>query len=122
MSALGKTIYVGTFIHPVRLTELEVIVGGAIGVDERGRIAFVWRGQGDDQDLTDPGWSRAKVVKAPEQGFFFPGFIGVSRSRSARSLTMGGKGWADESGQIRTSTLRSTPTPASSASRPSWTG
>ena len=64
-------------MHSKSLQELEICQKGAIGVDENGRIAFVER---DVTDLEAPGkkdgWETAKIVKAGENRFFFPGFIG----------------------------------------------
>lgn len=72
---LEKTLYVGTFIHSISLTELEICEKGVIGVDEKGKIAFIEReGRGEKKE----GWEAAKVVRIRGEGvgFFFPGFIG----------------------------------------------
>lgn len=72
-----KTLYIGTFIHSISLTELEVCENGVIGVDERGKIAFVEK---DGKGKREEGWEAAKVVRIRGEGvgFFFPGFIGES--------------------------------------------
>lgn len=72
--SLQKTIYVGAFVHSKTLQELEHCQNGAIGVDEKGVIAFVE--QETEDVLSKPGWESAKIVKIPGSGFFFPGFIG----------------------------------------------
>ncbi|KAB2579979.1 putative guanine deaminase protein [Lasiodiplodia theobromae] len=74
---LGKTIYLGAFVHCKSLQELDICEKGAIGVDERGKIAFIERGA-EDLDLIfkqHHGWTAAKVVRVKDKGFFFPGFI-----------------------------------------------
>ncbi len=69
-------MYVGPFIHCKLLKELDICESGAIGVDEDGKIAFI------DRDATDTksreGWNEAKTIRAPNNGFFFPGFIGIA--------------------------------------------
>lgn len=81
MTLLQKTLYIGRFIHCKTLTELDICDNGTIGVDENGNIAFVER-QGADAGLGNginvrEGWEGAKVVRCDEDGFFFPGFIGM---------------------------------------------
>lgn len=80
MPQLEKTIYIGAFVHCKTLTELEICTDGAIGVDESGKIVFLSRSNGNERSSypSDEGWEQAKTVKAPEHGFFFPGFIGMS--------------------------------------------
>lgn len=75
--SLPKTIYVGTFVHSLSLSNLEIGEKGAIGVDENGTIRFVER----DTELGDvhqnhSEWKDAKVVELKGDGFYFPGFIG----------------------------------------------
>lgn len=74
--ALEKKIYVGPFIHCISLTELEICLAGAIGVDEDGKIAFVLKNVEDGKLPTREGWEAAKTVKVEGNSFFFPGFIG----------------------------------------------
>lgn len=74
--AQQKTIYAGTLIHCRSLTELDICPNGAIGVDENGKIAFVRQSVDETPVPSDDGWKDAKVVQTPENGFFFPGFIG----------------------------------------------
>ena len=71
-----KAIYIGPFVHCKTLKELEICTTGAIGVDERGKIAFVSRDANGRQTWSDKDWDRAKTVTIPDHGFFFPGFIG----------------------------------------------
>lgn len=77
MTPLGKTIYIGAFVHCKSLDELEVWPEGAIGVDEDGKIAFIMRDEESGQSPANQGWERAKVVQLKDHGFFFPGFIGL---------------------------------------------
>ena len=79
--ALDKTIYVGPFVHCETLTELDVCPNGMIGVDERGKIAFILRSMKGRRIPSDEGWEQAKIVRIQDHGFFFPGFIGKRRWR-----------------------------------------
>jgi guanine deaminase len=77
-SPIPKKIYVGTFVHCISLSELEIGKNGAIGVDEDGIIQFVEKNvdlQQVHQKHTD--WEGAKAVELTGNGFFFPGFIGT---------------------------------------------
>ena len=74
--ALEKKIYIGPFIHCVSLTELEICLTGAIGVDGNGKIAFVSKDVKGEKSLAKEGWETAETVKAEGNSFFFPGFIG----------------------------------------------
>lgn len=76
------TLFVGAFVHSIGLTELEICRNGIIGVNERGRIAFIER---DVQDLTATltknGWTGDESdydvirIDPKRNSFFFPGFI-----------------------------------------------
>jgi guanine deaminase len=72
---LEKTIYKGPFVHSKSLQELDICQKGAIGVDEKGLIAFVERDDVEGVSKKE-GWENAKVVEVKDHGFFFPGFIG----------------------------------------------
>ena len=74
----SKTIYLGAFAHTKSLGDLDAHPHGAIGVNDEGRIAFLFRGVKTIEEVhhLQPDWKEAKVVRAPEYGFFFPGFIG----------------------------------------------
>jgi guanine deaminase len=77
-ASVPNTIYLGAFVHSISLSELEICDKGAIGVDTNGVIQFVER----DIELAQvqekhAEWKDAKVVKVGENGFFFPGFIGM---------------------------------------------
>lgn len=74
---LEKTIYVGPFVHCISLQELEICPDAAIGVDEAGKIAFIDRESDGSSPSAKEEWKEAKVVKIPDNGFFFPGFIGM---------------------------------------------
>lgn len=77
---ISKTIYFGPFVHSTSLAELEICENGAIGVDEKGVIAFVERDVAydgvDEIKRRNQGWRDAGVVSVEGNGFFFPGFIG----------------------------------------------
>lgn len=77
-ASIPKTIYLGTFIHCVTLSALEIGEKGAIGVNEKGIIEFVERNV-SLQNVRErhEGWADAKVVELRGNGFFFPGFIGM---------------------------------------------
>lgn len=76
--SLPKTIYLGAFVHSVSLQKLEICTTGAIGVDETGKIAFIERSaQLADYTSKTSGWESAQVVPIRDNGFFFPGFIGM---------------------------------------------
>lgn len=80
--SLQRTIYVGTFIYCLSLTDLEILENAAIGVDENGIIAFI------EKDVKEPGvaevaekkygWKDSSIIKGVEDStaFFFPGFVG----------------------------------------------
>lgn len=72
------TIYLGTFVHSKSLSELEICDQGAIGVDSAGVIKFVERDvvRIEDVKAKYEEWEDAEVVRV-EDGFFFPGFIGM---------------------------------------------
>jgi hypothetical protein len=74
-----KTIYSGPFVHSLTPHELDVCTaGGAIGVDESGKIAFIERSVEDVEKLAnEKGWADAQIVRIQGFGFFFPGFIGM---------------------------------------------
>jgi guanine deaminase len=77
-TVLPRAIYAGTFVHNKSPTELDICVRGAIGVDEKGKIAFVKRDVEDYDSLkTLPGWEQAKITVLTSTSFFFPGFIGL---------------------------------------------
>jgi len=78
-----KTLFYGTFIHSHTITCLDVITEGAIGVGDDGKIAFIERGVGSVEAVYSrfPEWEDVRVVRAPEGGFFFPGFIGTFLKR-----------------------------------------
>ena len=77
-----RTIYYGTFIHNISLTELEILENAAIGVDENGNIAFVEKNRTEVADLDrvveERGWAEYDVVRGDGGGcrFWFPGFVG----------------------------------------------
>lgn len=74
---LEKTVYTGPFVHCESLTQLDICNDGMIGVDETGKIAFVSRQSRERPAPDGEGWEQAKVVRVPDHGFFFPGFIGM---------------------------------------------
>ncbi|KAF2748025.1 guanine deaminase [Sporormia fimetaria CBS 119925] len=75
-ASIPKTVYLGTFVHCVSLSDLEISEKGAIGVDENGVIQFVEK----NVDLAQvhekhSDWKEAKVTELKGNSFFFPGFI-----------------------------------------------
>jgi guanine deaminase len=80
-ASISKTIYLGTFVHSVTLTELEIGEKGAIGVNEAGVIEFVERNVGlAHVHEKHESYKDAKVIELTGKGFYFPGFIGMSKS------------------------------------------
>jgi guanine deaminase len=77
MASLQKTIYAGAWVHCQSLTTLDICPNGSIGVDERGKIAFVLRDTATEAYPPSQGWEAAKIVRIADHGFFFPGFIGM---------------------------------------------
>lgn len=80
---LGCTIYAGTFIHCLSLDHLEVLENAAVGVDEKGIIAFVEKDVSVEQVKYRVreryGWAGCEVVyggSGESTTFFFPGFVG----------------------------------------------
>jgi guanine deaminase len=73
-----RTLYVGPFVHSKSLQDLEICQEGIIGVDEHGKIAFIERAGIDAAAAEKHGWSSYEVVRIRDNGFFFPGFIGMS--------------------------------------------
>lgn len=74
--ALRKTVYVGPVIQCKSLSELNICLDGAIGVDENGKIAWVTREQPAGLEKE---WQEARWIYLGENEFFFPGFIGETR-------------------------------------------
>jgi len=76
--SIQKAIYIGTFVHNISLSELEICEKGAIGVDSNGVIKFIERDVTLEQaQEKHESWSDAKVVMIAEDGFLFPGFVGT---------------------------------------------
>ena len=81
---LNKSIYFGTFVHNVSLTEVEILENCAVGVDENGVITFVEKGieRGNVGQIAEGhGWTEWDLHIEGGKGtrFWFPGFIGMSR-------------------------------------------
>lgn len=74
-------VFLGSFIHSIKLDELKYMHQTAVFVDKSGTIVAVERDDGH-QKLVDTrqklGWSQddTELKKAAEGEFFFPGFIG----------------------------------------------
>lgn len=68
-----KTLYFGSFVHCISLSELDRCENGIIGVNETGKIAFILR-DGEKESIPQ-GWESAKTITLEGEGFFFPGFI-----------------------------------------------
>ena len=75
-------MYTGTFIHCLSLENLEVLKSAAVGVNEKGIIAFVEKNVQDSglERLVKQkhGWTDWDVIKGDQESttFFFPGFVG----------------------------------------------
>lgn len=88
-------VLAGTFIHSKTRKELEFLHDAAVGVDTKGIIVAIERGDGDVKQaqaklLKTLGWAEDEVdVQASKPGqFFFPGFIGeLSNERYAMVLS-----------------------------------
>lgn len=86
LASIQRTVYLGTFVHSISLSELEIGEKGAIGVDENGIIQFVEKNVDLEQvHEKRADWSEAKVVELKGNGFFFPGFIGTINTCSPSS-------------------------------------
>jgi guanine deaminase len=80
--AVSKQIFIGPFVHCKSQHEFDICEGGAIGVDETGKIAFIERDVSDaDSVAKKHGWQSFEVVKLRDQGFYFPGFIGTYQTQ-----------------------------------------
>ena len=131
--ALQKNqLFVGTFVHSKSLNQLEYLHDASVAVDKSGRIVAIELQCRDQATAAETlcsklGWDAAADVEVrvcKEGQFFFPGFIGKAgdthlfRGRRSppdrRPLTLTRK--------IHTSMPRNTPMPASSGTRPCWTG
>lgn len=131
--ATKRKVFLGTFVYPRTRDELAYLHDAVVCVDEKGKIASVKEGvdwnKVRDEVVSELGWDADEVLvrKCAEGEFFFPGFVGSSPSTLTRfhfsfsSTHIIPKDQADQK-QIPTSTHPSTPTSASSASQPSWTG
>ena len=80
---LGRSLFLGSFIHSKGLGELEFLHDTAICVDEKGVIVAIeskYDGpKAEDVLFPKLGWTKGGVtVKVAKPGqFFFPGFIGA---------------------------------------------
>jgi guanine deaminase len=79
---ISRTIYLGTVVHSISLSKLEIGEAGAIAVDENGIIKFVEKNVEGLEQVAEkyPEWKEAQVVRIPGNGFYFPGFIGMLHS------------------------------------------
>ncbi|CAG8651547.1 15519_t:CDS:2 [Cetraspora pellucida] len=79
MTTIISKIFYGTLIHSLSLTELEFIHNALLGVDNRGKIAFLERNVSNEQTLRDiiKKWEATedKVVRLTNQQFLLPGFV-----------------------------------------------
>ena len=86
-------LFLGSFVHCKALDELEYLHHAAVAVGKEGTIVAVERecdeARARETVLPRLGWGddEVEVVKAREGQFFFPGFIGRSRSGCSHSLT-----------------------------------
>jgi guanine deaminase len=79
---MGRSLFLGTFIHSRNLEELDYLYNTAVCVNEDGVIVAIEPecdlAKAEEQILPKLGWSRGDVsVRIAKPGeFFFPGFIG----------------------------------------------
>ncbi|KAJ3150135.1 hypothetical protein HDU89_003223 [Geranomyces variabilis] len=79
-SSAVATVFVGTIVHSLSLTELEILAPGVLGVSVGGRIAFVERLDADKPDgltatLSSHNASSAQVRRLPVHTLLIPGLI-----------------------------------------------
>ncbi|KAF7200032.1 guanine deaminase [Nothobranchius furzeri] len=68
-------VYRGTFVHSTPQTPLQILEDALLGVDTRGKIAFIDKG-GELQDLSQTfGFSPSKVIQLEDHEFFMPGMV-----------------------------------------------
>ncbi|KAG2236958.1 guanine deaminase [Thamnidium elegans] len=74
---MAYTVYYGTLVHSVSLTELEIIKNGVLVVDnEKGVIVHVEKEVSDlDSFLSTTSFQDAKIEKLGSEQFLVPGFI-----------------------------------------------
>ena len=75
-----RTVYTGTFIHCKSLGTLEILSDTAIGVDEKGTIAFISSTPSIPENLARLDWSPSTTrytypASSKHITFFFPGFL-----------------------------------------------
>lgn len=81
-------VFLGSFVHSKALNKLEYLHQTAVFVDKSGKIIAIEKDcdESKARELIFPrfGWAEAdvEVVKAKEEQFFFPGFIGERRQYS----------------------------------------
>lgn len=78
---LNKAIFVGPFVHCASQQDLDICPTGAIGVGEDGKIAFVERDVSSDSIPKKQGWENAEIICIKDNGFYFPGFVGMQNTR-----------------------------------------
>lgn len=77
------TVYFGTFVHPTDLKTLEIVIKGAIGVDESGTIVFINKSATSPEDallkagISSEKYNDIQIVSNMNStaSFFFPGFF-----------------------------------------------
>ncbi|KAJ3162283.1 hypothetical protein HDU86_004763 [Geranomyces michiganensis] len=73
------TVFVGTIVHSLSLTELEILAPGIVGVSVNGRIAFIERLDADGSALTAAlnrhSASSAQIKRLPAHTLLLPGLI-----------------------------------------------
>lgn len=77
-----NAVYNGTFIHSIKLDELEYMHNTSVFVDVAGKIVHIERDCSDHTQIAESklGWKADEysVLSLKEGEFFFPGFIGMS--------------------------------------------
>jgi len=82
--SVGRSLFLGTFVHSKNLEELEFLHDTAICVDEKGVIVAIEKqcdqARAEETIFPNLGWEAGEVtVRTAKPGqYFFPGFIGAS--------------------------------------------
>ncbi|XP_044053948.1 guanine deaminase [Siniperca chuatsi] len=68
-------VYRGTFIHSTQQTALQVLEDALLGVDIKGKIAFIGKGTELDTLSQTFGFSSSEVTQLAQHEFFIPGMV-----------------------------------------------
>nr|XP_020450090.1 guanine deaminase [Monopterus albus] len=68
-------VYRGTFIHSTEETAVEILADAVLGVDTKGKIAFMGKGKDLDELSQTFRFSSSKVTQLTQHEFFMPGMV-----------------------------------------------